>query len=306
MSNSDKTIVVFTATGAQGGSVVDALLDGGYKVVGLTRSVDGKGASGLKSKGVEVARADLADPSSYKATLKGAYGAFVNADFWAIFGSLNYDIPATKAEEYRQATEAIKACHEAGIKHIVYSTLDDGTGCAHWQSKADASQWAKDNGIPITNLYMTAYFENISSFGLLKAAEDGSFTLGLPMPDDTKMAGVAVAQTGMWVRPAFDEADKYQGKDIYACTSEYTIAEMAQALAKISGKTVNTGHITKDIFYSDNMKSQLGQELWDNWKLFVEGKLTRDVSASQAVAPKSWDFEAWAKQDQGVKQVLGL
>ncbi|OCF36608.1 hypothetical protein I317_00653 [Kwoniella heveanensis CBS 569] len=307
-NNANKTIVVFTATGAQGGSVVDSLLEGGYKVVGLTRNVEGKGASALKSKGVQVATADLADPSSYKDALKGAYGAFVNADFWSIFKDVNYDIPSAKKEETRQATEAIKAAHEAGVQHIVYSSLDDGTECAHWQSKADAAKWALDNGIPITNLLLTAYFENISSFGLLSAPkeENGPYVLGLPMPDNVKMYGVSVAQTGKWVKAAFDQPDKYKGKDLETCTSDLTIAEMADVLSKISGKKVVTNSLNNDAFYSDGLKQALGQELWDNWKLFVENKITRNVKESIAAAPGAWDFEAWAKQDEAVKKILGI
>ncbi|WVQ98913.1 hypothetical protein IAU59_006044 [Kwoniella sp. CBS 9459] len=306
-NNANKTIVVFAATGAQGGSVVDSLLEGGYKVVGLTRNVDGDAASALKSKGVQVAKADLADPSSYKDALKGAYGAFVNADFWAIFKNVNYDIPAAKKEETRQATEAIKAANDAGVQHIVYSSLDDATECAHWQSKADAAKWALDNGIPITNLLLTAYFENISSFGLLQGPkEDGSYALGLPMPDNTKMYGVSVAQTGKWVKSAFDQPEKYKGKDLETCASDLTVSEMAEVLSKLSGKKVVTNQLNNDAFYSDGLKQALGQELWDNWKLFVENKITRNVKESIAAAPGAWDFEAWAKQDQGIKKTLGL
>ncbi|WVF72003.1 hypothetical protein IAT40_006814 [Kwoniella sp. CBS 6097] len=306
-ANANKTIVVFTATGAQGGSVVDSLLEGGYKVVGLTRNVEGKGASALKSKGVQVANADLADVNSYKDSLKGAYGAFINADFWGIFQSVNYDIPAAKKEETRQATEAIKAAHDAGVQHIIYSSLDDATDCAHWQSKADAAKWALDNGIPITNLLLTAYFENISTFGLLKGPnEDGSYTLGLPLPDDTKYYGVPVAQTGKWVKTALDQPDKYKGKDLETVTSDLTISQMADVLSKLSGKKVVTNGLNKEAFDSDGLKQALGQEMWDNWNLFVNNKITRNVKESIAAAPGAWDFEAWAKQDEGVKKVLGL
>lgn len=56
---------------------------------------------------------------------------------WSIFPTKNFDPELTQAEEFKQGTAALQACKEAGLKQIVYSTLDDGTGCVHWQSKAE-------------------------------------------------------------------------------------------------------------------------------------------------------------------------
>ncbi|WWD01150.1 hypothetical protein V866_008089 [Kwoniella sp. B9012] len=305
MSNQDKTIVVFTATGVQGGSVVDSLLEAGYKVVGLTRNVDGSGAKALKAKGAEVASADLADVNSYKETLKGAYGVFINADFWNIYAAQNYNVEATAKEETRQAVEAMKAAKEAGVKHVVYSSLDDNTQCPHWQSKADASKWAYANGVPLTNLIITAYFENISSFKLVQGPkEDGSYTFVLPMLDDTKHYGFSAVQTGLWVKEAFNNPDKWIGKDLYAVSGGETISEMAQILSEISGKKVDTLHLTKEAFNSEGMKKQLGEEMWKNWDLFVNKRITRDVKASMALAPGAWDFKTWAKNDKTIREIL--
>lgn len=108
----------------------------------------------LKAKGYEVARADNTDPESYKSALQGAYGAFVNTDcespvtpcllvtltlllVWSIFPTKNYDAKLTQEEEFKQGTAALQACKDAELKQVVYSTLDDGTGCVHWQSKAE-------------------------------------------------------------------------------------------------------------------------------------------------------------------------
>lgn len=45
-SNTDKKIVIFTATGSQGNSVARYLSDAGYKIVALTRDTESKGAKG--------------------------------------------------------------------------------------------------------------------------------------------------------------------------------------------------------------------------------------------------------------------
>ncbi|WWC89780.1 uncharacterized protein L201_004706 [Kwoniella dendrophila CBS 6074] len=304
MSNQDKTIVVFTATGAQGSSVVDSLLESGFKVVALTRNTQGKGATALKMKGAQIAQADLSDVNTYKDTFKGAHGVFINADFWGIYAAQDYNVEATTKEEIRQVTDAMKAAKDAGIKHVVYSSLDENTQAPHWQSKADASKWASQNDIPITNLVMTAYWENISNFKLIQAKDDGSYTLLLPLLDDTKHYGVPVCQTGLWARTAFENPDKWIGKDIYAVTGEETTSEIASILSEISGKKVDTLHLTKEYFHSEAMKKQLGEEMWLNWNLFIEKRITRDVKASLDAAPGAWDFKTWAKNDKGIKELL--
>ncbi|WWC69237.1 uncharacterized protein I206_103174 [Kwoniella pini CBS 10737] len=304
MSNQDKTIVVFSATGAQGGSVVDSLLDAGYKVIGLTRNANSASAQALAKKGVQLVTGDTVDVNSYKDTFKGAYGVFVNVDFWSIYKAQGYNADATVKEEIRQATDAFKAAKEAGVKHVVYSTLDDNTQAPHWQSKADASKWAIQNDIPITNLIITAYWENITSFSLIKPEENGTYTLLLPLLDDTKHWGYSVADTGLWVRAAFENPDKWIGKDLYAASGKETTAELAQILSEISGKKVDTLHLSKEYFQSDAMKKELGDEMWHNWDLFIENRISRDIEASVAIAPGASDFKTWAKNNAGIKKLL--
>lgn len=62
-----KVIVVFGATGQQGGSVSRALLKkGGYKVRGVTRNPDSDAAKKLKEIGVDVVKADNWKPEEVK------------------------------------------------------------------------------------------------------------------------------------------------------------------------------------------------------------------------------------------------
>ena len=63
-----KVVAVFGATGAQGGSVVRALLQNNankaWRVVALTRDVNSEKAKQLKASVAEVVAFDLLDPSS--------------------------------------------------------------------------------------------------------------------------------------------------------------------------------------------------------------------------------------------------
>ncbi|XP_035683390.1 nmrA-like family domain-containing protein 1 [Branchiostoma floridae] len=60
-----KLITVFGATGIQGGSVTNALLeDRDFKVRAVTRNASSDKAKALQAKGAEVVTADLDDPST--------------------------------------------------------------------------------------------------------------------------------------------------------------------------------------------------------------------------------------------------
>src|SRR4029077_9564332 len=109
-SNSQKLIAVIGATGHQGGSVVRALqAQGQFKVRALTRNPN-------KHRGLadEVVAADLDRPETLKAAFAGAYGVFLVTNFWE-----------AGTDELKQATAAVRAAKEAGVKHFVWSTLPD-------------------------------------------------------------------------------------------------------------------------------------------------------------------------------------
>ncbi|CAG8517396.1 20700_t:CDS:2 [Rhizophagus irregularis] len=75
-------IVVAGATGSQGGSVANALLDTGlYRVRALTRKTDSDKAKALASKGAEVFKCDLSVKENVKNALSGADIAWIVTNF---------------------------------------------------------------------------------------------------------------------------------------------------------------------------------------------------------------------------------
>ena len=110
-------ISVIGGTGLQGGGVVDALLASGeFRVRVTSRNPASKAAQALVARGVEVVHADLLAPSSLVAAFKGAYGAFVVTSFWD---------PGQGAREAELGAAAVRAAREAGVKHLIWSTLPD-------------------------------------------------------------------------------------------------------------------------------------------------------------------------------------
>src|SRR6266446_3049025 len=108
LSNDKKLIAVIGATGQQGGGVVRALQAGGqFKVRALTRNPDQH-----RELAEEVVEADLDRPETLEAAFKGAHGVFLVTNF-----------REAGTNEFKQATAAVRAAKDAGVKHFVWSTL---------------------------------------------------------------------------------------------------------------------------------------------------------------------------------------
>lgn len=80
---SSKLITVFGATGSQGGSVVQSLLQNksqSFKIRGITRNPESEKAKALASQGVEVVKADGLVKDELVKAFKDSWGVFVNTN----------------------------------------------------------------------------------------------------------------------------------------------------------------------------------------------------------------------------------
>lgn len=83
-----KIIAVMGATGAQGGGLVQAIMNdksGEFAARAITRDVNSDKAKALAKQGVEVVAADADNPESLKKAFAGAYGAYCVTFFGSIF-----------------------------------------------------------------------------------------------------------------------------------------------------------------------------------------------------------------------------
>jgi uncharacterized protein YbjT (DUF2867 family) len=88
MMSSKKLIVVFGATGAQGGGLSRAILNdpnSEFSVRAVTRNVNSEKAKELARSGAELFSGNIDNPASVYKALEGAYGAYFVTFYWAIF-----------------------------------------------------------------------------------------------------------------------------------------------------------------------------------------------------------------------------
>src|SRR5579864_3973401 len=110
MEHSEQTILVFGATGQQGGAVASHLLKDGWKVRALVRNARSDQAQALGQRGIELVQGDLNQPSSLQEAMKGVYGVF----------SVQTPVEGGTAAEIRQGKAVADAAREAGVRHLVY------------------------------------------------------------------------------------------------------------------------------------------------------------------------------------------
>ncbi len=107
-ADNHKLIAVVGASGQQGGAVVRALqAHGHFRVRALTRNPDQH-----RNLADEVVAANLDQPETLRAALQGVHGVFAVTNFWS-----------EGADERKQATAAIAAAKDAGVRHFIWSTL---------------------------------------------------------------------------------------------------------------------------------------------------------------------------------------
>src|SRR5205809_50074 len=174
VSNDRKLISVVGATGQQGGAVVRALQTSGQFIVrDLTRN-PGK----HRELAEEVVEADLDRPETLKAAFEGAHGVFLVTTSWL-----------EGTDELKQATAAVRAAKDAGVKHFIWSTLPDVEAISggkfdvpHFTGKAKIDRVVKDGGFEnYTFVIAPFYYGNLTGIMAPQKQADGSVGWALPL-----------------------------------------------------------------------------------------------------------------------------
>ena len=240
-----KLITVFGATGAQGGGLARAILDdpdGGFAVRAITRHVDSDKARALAAAGAEVVAADLDDVASVERAMQGAYGAYCVTNFWEHF---------SPEKELTQARNLARAAKAAGVRHVIWSTLEDTRRkvplddarmptlmgqykVPHFDAKGEADAFFREAGVPTTFLLTSFYWDNLIHFGMEpKPGPDGVLQFVLPM-DDAKLPGIAAEDIGRSAYGIFQGDGAFIGKTVGIAGEHLSGAEMAAGLTRRS------------------------------------------------------------------------
>ena len=267
-----KLLVVFGATGQQGGSVINYVLNDPelskkYKIRAITRDANSDKAKQLKEK-VEVVQGDVLNRASLELALTGAHTIFAMT-------TPSYGPDALEIE-YNCGKTIADVAVEKGAEYIIFSTLpsprefsgEKYTKVTPFDAKAKAEQYIR--GLHIRSAFYSPGFfmENFQSQPFLapRQAPDGTWVLARHTSPETQIPYIdAVGDTGKFVGAILAEPDRYQGKTFCAAQALYTGDEIAAIISKTTGKTVVYKQISLEQF-----KKSLPFES-DISDIFVEG-----------------------------------
>jgi uncharacterized protein YbjT (DUF2867 family) len=305
-----KIIAVVGATGAQGGGLARAILDdpaGGFAVRALTRKADSAAARALAERGAEVVVADLDDVDSLVKAFEGAHGAFCVTAFWEHF---------SPEKEKQHAKNMAEAARRAGVKHVIWSTLDDTRKLVpleddrmptllgrykvpHFDAKGESDEYFREAGVPTTFLQTSFYWDNFIHFGSgPKRGEDGVLRLVFPL-GDKKMPGIAVEDIGRTAYGIFKRGPEMVGRTIGIAGGHLTGEEMAAGLTQALGEKVEYTAVSPEAYRGFGFPGadDLGNMFQFKADFEAEYCGARPLDRTRELNPALQTYEEWLKQN---------
>ncbi|MCU0343310.1 MAG: NmrA/HSCARG family protein [Ignavibacterium sp.] len=305
-----KVIAVLGATGAQGGGLVRSILkdkSGDFTARALTRDVNSDKAKALANMGAEVVKAELDDFDSLKKAFSGTYGVYGVTNFWEHF---------SPEKEKAQAKSIANAAKDAGVKHIIWSTLEDtrnfipltdnrmptlGNGqykVPHFDGKGESNKYFTELNLPVTLLNTSFYWDNFLYFGMgPKKGSDGKLILSLPI-GERKLAGIAAEDIGKSAYGIFKNGSEFIGKTVAITGGNLTGKQMADSFAKALGREVVFNAIPFDVYRGFGFPGadDLGNmfQFYHDFEEYFCG--VRSVDFTKSINTELKSFENWLSE----------
>jgi uncharacterized protein YbjT (DUF2867 family) len=301
LSDNKKLIGVIGATGKQGGGVVRALQAGGqFKVRALSRNPDKHRE--LADEGV---KADLNRPETLKAAFGGAHGVFLVTNFWE-----------EGTDELKQATAAVRAAKDAGVKHFIWSTLPDVEAISggkfhvpHFTGKAKIDRIVKEAGFAHHTFVIAPFFyQNLVGSLAPQKQEDGTLGWALPLDPDVRCIHMGdISELGNIVAGAFAHPDQAGNGEYLPLVGDFMSFNEIVGTLNRQGHTLSYKQVPKEVFAAAFPGAP---EVAETFRYFqAHTYLGSDSSdrialANKIAARRPTKFSSWAKVNfpvQGVR-----
>jgi uncharacterized protein YbjT (DUF2867 family) len=310
-----KVIAVVGATGSQGGGLVRAILadpNGGFAARAITHNPDSDKAKALAAAGAEVVKADVEDADSLRRAFDGAYGAYCVTFYWAHF---------SPEKELQHAHNMARAAHDAELRHVVWSTLEDTRHWVplsddrmptlmehykvpHFDAKGEADAAFRELGVPTTYLLTSFYWDNFIHFGMGPSrGADGKLAITFPL-GDAKMPGIAAEDIGRCAYGIFKRPELI-GKRVAIAGEHVSGAEMAAGFSKALGEEVRYNAVEPAVYRGFGFPGADDLGNMFQFKRDFEGdfRKPRDVQYSRELNPQLQDFATWVAANKSAIKI---
>ena len=299
MTSPKPIIAVAGSTSKQGRSVVRALLGSGlFQVRALTRSPSSRQAQHLARMGAEiiVAPLELGHDDQWLAAFAGAAGAFL----------VTPPTPPKNSREYELGCRLADAAAQAGVRHLVFSTLEnveDISGgrqfAPHFTDKARVADYIRTLPVAHTFVILSFFYTNLLEYYTPRMMGD---TLLLPiyLPEEFRAPFVdPLTATGPAVLEIFSNPERYQGETLAVVGDVISPREMVETFQEVTGIKAEY----RDAFTREGMLRNLPEIANDELHLrevlgmvnyavdYGYFKPERDLEWSRSIAPATLTWE---------------
>jgi uncharacterized protein YbjT (DUF2867 family) len=242
MSNTPKLIAVVGATGQQGGAVVRALqASGQFKVRALTRD-----PAKHPKLGDEVVLADFNHPETLRAAFAGAHGVFLVTNAWE-----------ARADEAKQAIAAVNAAKDAGVQHLIWSTLPNVEEISggkidvpHFTHKAKVERVVTEAGFAHhTFVIAPFYYQNLLGAMAPQKRADGAVGWALPLDPERRAIHMGdITELGRIVIGAFAHPELAGHGEHLPLVGDFLSFNEIIATLNRQGHKVSFKQVPRDVF----------------------------------------------------------
>lgn len=270
MTIPDKQVLVFGATGNMGGAAARELLARGWQVRAVSRNPQSEKAQALAALGAEVVRADMDD----RASLEAAF-----ADMTRVFSVQNWATSGVDGE-IRQGKLVAEVAKAAGVTHLVFGSAGVGqpdTGVPHFDCKVVVERYMRNElGLPVTVIrpgpfmeLMTGktFFPPLAAWGVMPKIVGW----------ETPLPWTAVDDIGAAIATAFENPDKWIGRDINLISDVASMRDCQQAFKAITGKKPFGLGLPVALF-----NKMAGPEMVEMWRWLANYLAANDINTAKA------------------------
>ena len=250
MTNSKQPILVFGATGRQGGSVANALLKAGWPVRALVLDSTKAASLQLRNAGVELVQGSFEETKVIRTAMKDAYGVFSV-------------LPASLAaeDEVRHGISIADIAAETGINHFVYSSGasvgNELTGVPRFDAKPRIEAYIRQLDMTTTIIRPMIFMEMLvrPGFGL-----DEGRLVSLIRPDHSIQL-TSVEDIGRFVAAVLADKSRFGGATLKIASDRLTGRELEVLLSEASGRPIRYERFPDDVLAANADLAHMAESL---------------------------------------------
>ncbi|WP_454703086.1 NmrA/HSCARG family protein [Agrobacterium burrii] len=277
MINDRRPILVFGATGRQGGSVAKALLKAHWPVRVLVLDPSDLASVALRDAGAELVHGSFADTDVIASAMRDVHG---------VFSVLPANLSAE--EEVHYGTSIADLAAQSRIEHFIYSSGasvgDRLTGVPRFDAKPRIEAHIRALSITATIVRPMIFMEMLvrPGFGL-----DEGRLISLIRPDHSIQL-TAVEDIGKIVAAMFADKPLFAGVTLKIASDRVTGHELEAAFTEVAGRTITYSRFPDEVLAANIDLAHMASSLED-------GPLAEhvDLTAMRKLNPELLSLRSW-------------